>query len=171
MDKNLKKLQNVLTQGSHFQLMNCLDQICQETVGHKLLTLMELENTNGTVCRTYTTDHINYPEGGYKPIPENQWSEIVISKQQSFLASSIKEIKTVFFDYQLIESLGLGSAVNMPIICFGEVLGTVNMLHEPGFYSENSIKNLQDLMPWFVIAMKGSFHKENTLEIKTNAKN
>ncbi len=157
--KTPEKLLKLLAQGSHHQFMKCLDEVCFEIVGFKLYSLTKIEGNDGTVCRIYTTDEDSYPAGGYKPIPENLWTEKVIDKQQSFLATSIEEISTVFYDYELIESLGLGSVINVPVILFGKVIGTVNLLHEKGFYTQDSIQKIQQLMPWFVIVMSGSFHK------------
>lgn len=160
---NKNKLINLLTKNNYSEFVKELSDLCLEMVGHKLLTLMKIDSSENTVRRIYTTDHLHYPEGGYKPIPENVWTEMVLVNQQSFLAVNIEEISKVFFDYELIESLGLGSAVNVPIICFGKVLGTVNLLHEEDFYDQDSIEQLQQLMPWFVIALVGVFDEQNDI--------
>jgi hypothetical protein len=46
------------------------------------------------------------------------------------------DIRWAFFDHELIASLGCGSCMNLLVIHDGVLLGTINMLHEEGYYSE-----------------------------------
>ena len=42
----------------------------------------------------------------------------------------------MFFDHALIASLGWGSVLNLPVVWDGRTLGTINLLHEEGWYDE-----------------------------------
>jgi len=43
-------------------------------------------------------------------------------------------VRAVFFDHALIASLGCGSVLNVPVVWDGRSLGTINLLHEEGWY-------------------------------------
>ncbi len=45
----------------------------------------------------------------------------------------------VFFDNEIIFSLGCEAILNIPVAHKGMVLGTLNILHEAGWYSEDDI--------------------------------
>jgi len=42
----------------------------------------------------------------------------------------------VFFDHELIASLGCASVLNVPVVWDDRVLGTINLLHEAEWYDE-----------------------------------
>jgi hypothetical protein len=42
----------------------------------------------------------------------------------------------VFFDHELILSLGCASVLNVPVVWDARTLGTINLLHEAGWYDE-----------------------------------
>ncbi|MBF8288327.1 MAG: histidine kinase, partial [Candidatus Rokubacteria bacterium] len=43
------------------------------------------------------------------------------------------------FDHALILSLGCASVLNLPVVWDGRTLGTINLLHEAGFYDEGDV--------------------------------
>jgi len=45
----------------------------------------------------------------------------------------------VFFDHELILSLGCASVLNVPVVWDGRTLGTINLLHEAGWYDETDV--------------------------------
>lgn len=96
----------------------------------------------GVAARVFSSDTINYPISGLKDIVPNRWSDIVINRQDIFVANSVSGFSDVFPDHQLIASLGLGSVVNLPVILRGKFVGTVNILHEAGYYTEQRIQGL-----------------------------
>ena len=59
-------------------------------------------------------------------------------------------IRTHFADHELIISLGLESIVNLPVRWQGQVLGTLNLLHGPGYYSDASVALGRLLTPHLV---------------------
>jgi hypothetical protein len=61
------------------------------------------------------------------------------------VANSIEEIATVFDDYQLIQSLGCESVMNVPVIVNNQVIATLNLLHEKGYYTDARVKQSEQL--------------------------
>ncbi|MGK2227635.1 GAF domain-containing protein, partial [Devosia sp.] len=88
----------------------------------------------------------NYPGSGTKPIRYDSWFDIVHKQRRYFVANTIADIAKVFPDYELIDSLGCQSVVNMPVVIGGELIGTVNMLHEDGYYTPERVHLIRDVL-------------------------
>ena len=80
-----------------------------------------------------------YPRSGTKAVDSDRWTEQVLDGQQNFVANDIASIAEVFNDHELIRSLGCESVLNLPVVVGGEVLGTINLLHEAGFYTPDKV--------------------------------
>jgi hypothetical protein len=72
--------------------------------------------------------------GGRKTIAATPWGEQVIKGRRPFLGRTKADIRWAFYDHELIDSLGCGSAINLLVQYDGALIGTVNMLHEEHFY-------------------------------------
>lgn len=106
-----------------------LHTACAE-LGCRLFTVTVSNADHSLVARTYTSHPVDYPILGTKPLARDAWFDHVITGLNSFVANTPAEFERLFFDHDLITSLGLGSALNIPIISQGHVLGTVNILAE-----------------------------------------
>lgn len=123
-----------------------LQALVQATVGAKLFTYMTVDMEAEVARRAYTSDPQNYPTSGTKPIRYDSWFDIVHKQRQYFVANTIAEIAQVFPDYELINSLGCQSVVNMPVVIGGELVGTVNMLDVEGYYTAERVQAIRDLI-------------------------
>jgi len=114
------------------------DGLCKlagQLIGVKLFTLTAIDNSRRQARRIYSNMPRAYPVHGTKPMRDDAWSHKVLYRHETFLANSVKAIAEVFPDHELIRSLGCGSVINVPVVVAGQVLGTVNCLHEAGHYS------------------------------------
>ena len=138
-----------------YAFYNKLDKSIKHIIGHKLFTLTVIDRSTKYVERVYSNNKKIYPLLGTKPIPNNAWTRKVIIEKKQFLASNFKEIKKLFFDYEIIQSLGCGSIINIPILNNKEILGTLNVLHKEKYYTKKSVNNIkpfaQLLAPYFII--------------------
>jgi hypothetical protein len=82
---------------------------------------------------------------GRKPADETDWSRQVLHERRSFVANKIEDIAVVFPDYALIQSLGCESVVYVPVEVAGRVIGKVNLLHEAGYYTPESVAQAERL--------------------------
>jgi hypothetical protein len=123
-----------------------LQTLTEATVGVKLFTYMTVDMTNELARRAYTSDAANYPTSGTKPIHYDAWFDIVHKQHAYFVANTIEDIAKVFGDHELINSLGCQSVVNMPVILGGELVGTVNMLHETGYYTLERVAQIKEVL-------------------------
>ena len=106
-------------------------------LGTILFTVTVLDPARDLCWRAYTSHASEYPVQGTKPLTHDAWHEQVVVRQQTFVANTPAGFEQVFFDHALITSLGLGSAVNIPVADFsGTVLATVNLLAEAGHFND-----------------------------------
>ena len=120
-------------------LHRALEEMAHAYVGVKLFTLMTFDRATGLASRCYSNMPDAYPTSGTKSVDNDRWSEQVLDGQRNFVANDIGTISEVFDDHELIRSLGCESVLNVPIVVGGEVLGTINLLHEAGFYTPDKI--------------------------------
>jgi len=124
---------------------DALENLVDTTIGIKLFTLMEIDRARGVARRNYSNQPDAYPVSGEKPIQENAWTEQVQDRQEIFVANSLDEIANVFSDYELIDSLGCQSCLNLPIQVNGIVIGTLNCLHKAGHYTPEKVSAANSL--------------------------
>ena len=112
-----------------------LEEMAQAYVGVRLFTLMTFDRASGLARRCYSNMPEAYPTSGTKTVDNDRWSSQVLDGQRNFVANDIGSIAAVFDDHELIRSLGCESVLNVPIVVGGDVLGTINLLHEAGYYT------------------------------------
>jgi hypothetical protein len=122
-----------------------LCDLTRALVGVKLFTVMTHDGRKGVASRIYSNMPDAYPVSGTKPANQTDWSRQVIDNKQTFVANDIDGIAAVFSDHELIRSLGCESVINVPIVVAGEVLGTINCLHEAGFYTSDKVEAAEAL--------------------------
>jgi hypothetical protein len=120
-------------------LFKAVDKALAETVGHKLFTLLYVAPNRLRVKRLYTNMAKEYPVGGYKEIKSTPWHKRVIEEKRAWVGYNAKDIEWAYFDHELIKSLGCESAMNVPVVYAGRLLGTANLLDAAGHYKESDV--------------------------------
>jgi hypothetical protein len=118
---------------------SALETLARKIVGAKLFTTMTVDMKSELARRAYTSDPVSYPASGTKPIRYDSWFDIVHKERRSFVANTIEDIAKVFPDYELIDSLGCQSVINIPVEVGGELLGTVNCLNIAHHYTPDRV--------------------------------
>jgi GAF domain-containing protein len=111
-----------------------LESAMGAAIGARLFTIL-LKHTDGSSERTWT-NRAEYPVGGRKPPNDTFWARHVLDQQRCYRANDFAGIQAVFFDHALIRSLGCESVLNVPVVWQGATLGTINLLHAAGHYTE-----------------------------------
>lgn len=115
--------------------LKAIQDACQELIGHKLFTVLVLDHARGLNSRFYTSHPVEYPVGGFKPIdPTREFYEIVVNQGEPRFLRDRETIISTFPDHAAILGLGCESGVNMPVRWNGRTLGSINLLHEAGYY-------------------------------------
>ena len=123
-----------------------LQDLAQASVGARLFTIMTVDMAADVARRAYTSDPANYPASGTKPINYGPWFDIVHKQRQYFVANTIADIAKVFFDHELINSLGCQSVVNVPIIIKDELVGCMNLLDVAGHYTQERLQTIREVL-------------------------
>jgi GAF domain-containing protein len=129
-----------------------VETIARESVGTILFTAMTHDTDQMRSLRVYSGNEQAYPLGGWKPLREGPWKSTVLDGQRPFSALTIEEIAVVFPDWPLIQSLGCESALNLPVVVAGKVIGTLNLLDRKGHYSAARVAEAGALRPYAAIA-------------------
>ncbi len=125
--------------------------VLRERIGFGLLTLLRLEPDGEQVTRLFTTDDRHYPVGGTEALGSTAWGDQVLRQGRPFLGADKAALRWAFpGDYALIESLGLGSAINIPITMLGRVLGSMNVLDRENCYDDRHLAAVYSLNPFLV---------------------
>ena len=74
------------------------------------------------------------------------WYEHVILGLQRFVANRPEDFRELFSDHALIESLGISSILNIPVIEKGKVLGTINILGPKDHFTPQILERYQAAM-------------------------
>ena len=131
-----------------------LDAALAEVVGHKLFTLMVIDWGKEEAARIYSNRPEEYPVKGRKPLGAlTGWGKHVLEGRQHWIGHNADDIRWAFFDHEIIAGLSCASCLNVPVIDGGRVLGTVNLLHEAGWYDEADVARVapfaEKLLPGF----------------------
>jgi hypothetical protein len=126
------------------------DAIAKRLVGHELLTMLYVDGQE--VARIYSNRPAEYPVFGRKPMGPTPWGEHVMKGQKSYLGRDKAAIRWAFFDHALIESMGLGSVINVPAVYDGHVIGTINLLAPEHHYREEHVAPMEALAPLIIPA-------------------
>ncbi|HWK45486.1 MAG TPA: GAF domain-containing protein [Stellaceae bacterium] len=114
-------------------------------VGHRLFTLLVVCDDDAMVERIYSSNPVAYPLTGRKRMGPTPWGDLVLRQRRPYLGRDRAAIEWAFPDHALIESLGLRSVINIPIVAFGRVLGTMNLLDVEGHYDEAALAQVAAL--------------------------
>lgn len=119
---------------------DAIDKALAATIGHRLFTVLVHHRAARESERVYTNMREAYPVGGRKPITDSPWMQQVMQRGLPYIGRNADDLRDVFYDHELIVSLGCRSVLNVPLRWRGETLGTLNMLHEENWYGTEHIE-------------------------------
>ena len=120
-------------------VFRALDRAMGAVIGHKLFTVLLHYPHARESERRYTNQPGAYPVGGRKPVTASAWTARLFVERLPYIGKNALDIREVFFDHELILSLGCASVLNVPVAWDGRTLGTINLLHEAGWYDEGDV--------------------------------
>lgn len=116
-----------------------VDRALADTVGQVFMTVLRVR-PDGLGERLYSNQPEAYPMPYVKGFPGNGWVEQVLQRAQPLLVRNMDEFMKVFVGRDVMESLGCGCLLNMPVIWDGKVRGTVNIGDREGRYDDETIR-------------------------------
>ena len=121
-------------------LFAAADALVRRTIGHRLFTIMRVHEAAHEVERLYSTNTEAYPVGGRKQKRDTPWSQVVLTEGRVFVARTPEELRQAFADHELIESLGIGSIMNVPIAFAGRRVGVMNVSHDANRFTPEDVE-------------------------------
>lgn len=103
-------------------------------IGHRLFTIMAFDPDAVQVQRLFSSNPETYPTGGRKDKRDTPWGRHVLEEGRPFIGVEADDIRANFDDHEVILGLGLESVLNVPVRRYGRTVGTMNLLHERGYY-------------------------------------
>ena len=147
LNKKITYLQNLKSLNKESGLIfNSLDNILNDFIGHKLFTILKFDKINSKLERIYTSNPKEYPLQGKKDFIRNFWQVQVLEKGIVYIGYNSQDIKNSFSDFDLIEKLGCSSVLIIPVKSGDNIKGSVNLLHEESWYSDNDVKIAQSFV-------------------------
>ena len=120
-----------------------LHERIEREVGVILFTVLAFTRGGSRMERIYSSHPVEYPVGGWKDVATEvspEWIAISRDSASTFLAATPADLRSIFADSALIESLGVGSILNVPLRRpDGTNWGTVNMCGAEGTYTPERV--------------------------------
>ena len=117
-----------------------IDKIVHSLIGHKLITFTVIDEKLKFCERVYSNNNKIYPILGQKKCQKISGQLKFLKINNILFVNQNKRLK-IFFDYEIIFSLGCGSIINLLILFQGRPIGTVNILNKENHYSDKDLKN------------------------------
>jgi GAF domain-containing protein len=130
-----------------------LEQLTGEVIGHRLFTVMRFDRERSEVQRIHTNLSAAYPAGRRKQKKDTRWADQVLGEMKVFRGTGPADIVSAFDDHETILGLGLGSVLNIPIVFEGRCLGTMNLLHQAGWYRPEDERSGLLFAPFLIPAL------------------
>jgi GAF domain-containing protein len=151
MSEDIRKILIGLEQpGQPDNTFQAIDRLAYSYVGHQLFTLLYVDGDE--VARVHSNRPAEYPVSGRKPMGNTPWGDLVIRRAKPYLGRDRDAIRWAFFDHALIESMGLGSVINIPVVYDGKCLGTMNLLDAEHHYRDEHVPLVAALAPLLIPA-------------------
>jgi hypothetical protein len=112
-------------------------------LGVKLFTILAFTDGGQTLHRIYSSHPQQYPVGGRKDVVADvaaDWVTRCRDERAPYFGASREDVRRIFTDSALIESLGCGSIINVPIVRDGVCIGALNILDAEGTYGGADIE-------------------------------
>ncbi|GHF66224.1 hypothetical protein FHX82_005995 [Amycolatopsis bartoniae] len=135
--------------------LSAVEEKVRAEVGARLFTVLAWVPQRRAMRRVYSSHPEQYPVGGEKSVEiQGGWLEQCIVRQEPFFGPDRAAVRGVFADHELIDSLGCGAVINVPVVDEGETLGTLAILDAEGAYDEASVAAAVRLAPLAVPALR-----------------
>jgi hypothetical protein len=118
------------------------EAVCAE-LGVKLFTILAFTERGRTLHRIYSSHPQEYPVGGSKDVASAVAADWIIrcrDEQAPYFGATHDDVRRIFTDSAVIESLGCSSIINVPVVRHGVSIAALNILDAEGTYSDVHIE-------------------------------
>ena len=123
-------------------------------LGVRLFTVLAWVPERRALRRVHSSHPAEYPVGGEKTVEVAAgWLDRCVTAQEPYFGPDRAAVREIFADHELIESLGCGAIINVPVVSGGRTLGVLNILDAEGAYDDSSVRAAESLAPLAVPAL------------------
>ena len=109
--------------------LSTVEEKVRAEVGARLFTVLAWVPQRHAMRRVHSSHPEQYPVGGEKGVEiQGGWLEQCIVRQEPFFGPDRAAVRGVFADHELIDSLGCGAVINVPVVDDGETLGDSDLI-------------------------------------------
>ena len=135
--------------------LSTVEERVRDAIGVRLFTVLAWVPERQALRRVHSSHPTEYPVGGEKTVEVAAgWLARCITAQEPYLGPDRAAVREIFADHELIDSLGCGAVINVPVVAAGRTLGVLNILDAEGRYDEDSVAAAQALAPLAVPALR-----------------
>lgn len=117
-----------------------------ELVGVTLFTVLQWIPDRQALRRIYSSHPMEYPVGGEKVFSEwPRWLSECVTEHRPCLGPDRAAVREAFYDHELIESLGCGAVINLPVLVVGRAVAILCLLAPPYAYDQASVRRITGL--------------------------
>ncbi|WP_410676309.1 GAF domain-containing protein [Amycolatopsis sp. cmx-4-68] len=128
--------------------LSTVEERVRDAIGVRLFTVLAWVPERRALRRVHSSHPTEYPVGGEKTVEVAAgWLDRCITAQEPYFGPDRAAVREIFADHDLIESLGCGSIINVPVVSGGRTLGVLNILDAEGAYDEDSVRVAASLAP------------------------
>jgi GAF domain-containing protein len=135
--------QALRTAGDPAPVFAAAEALAGEVIGHRLFTINLFDAARFEVARVHTSLPAIYPVGGRKPKAHTSWGDHVLVGMQVFLAADAAAVRAAFEDHETLFGLEIGAILNIPVVCSGRCIGTMNLCHAAHWFAPPDVGNAQ----------------------------
>ncbi|KFU82257.1 GAF domain-containing protein [Amycolatopsis lurida] len=135
--------------------LSTVEDKTRATIGVRLFTVLAWVPERRALRRVYSSHPVEYPVGGEKTVEVAAgWLERCIAGQEPYFGPDSAAVREIFADHELIDRLGCGAVINVPVVDDGRTLGVLNLLDAEGSYDDDSVAAARSLAPLAVPALR-----------------
>ncbi|QXV57560.1 GAF domain-containing protein [Amycolatopsis sp. TNS106] len=135
--------------------LSTVEDKTRATIGVRLFTVLAWLPERRALRRVHSSHPVEYPVGGEKTVEVAAgWLERCITGQEPYFGPDSAAVREIFTDHELIDRLGCGAVINVPVVDGGRTLGVLNLLDAEGSYDEDSVTAARSLAPLAAPALR-----------------
>ncbi|MFI6305361.1 GAF domain-containing protein [Amycolatopsis thailandensis] len=135
--------------------LSAVEDKTRATIGVRLFTVLAWVPERRALRRVHSSHPADYPVGGEKTVEVAAgWLERCITGQEPYFGPDSAAVREIFADHELIDRLGCGAVINVPVVDDGRTLGVLNILDAEGRYDDDSVAAARSLAPLAVPALR-----------------
>lgn len=113
-----------------------LDRALQDSVGHRLLTLLRIDTDQEWCERIYTSRPDAFASSGRKSLDAAPQMRRVLAAGRPMIVDGEAAVRAAFPDHERIFALGCACVLNVPVRWCGRTVAQLNLLDAAGAYAE-----------------------------------